>query len=186
MKLFLAVCLLVGSGVPAVSQSLHFVADGRLPYQEVASSVFGRILEPRIDVFRSKRDWDEYFSAQSGFFGGPAVTTLIQPDFCREQVVALCLGNAGTFGQAPAIREVRAWDDETWEVIVDLQTFAKDQTSGGNMYSPYVAVRTPLGPNNYRFVFLSPEGRQVVDLRSPSYCLPREWWRCQDRKRGDR
>lgn len=189
MKSFLAL-LIVAVSAMASAQSLHFVTDSyRIPYQDIASSLLGRIAEPRIDVLRSKYDWDTYFSAQSGMFGGPATTTLIQPDFHCEQVVAVCLGNDGTFGRKPEVVEITPYDDFTWEVVIDLNQVAPDQIGGKSMFSPYVAFRTPRGPNNYRFVFLTAEGRQVIDLRSPTYCyrLPRDWWRCHDAKgRGGR
>ena len=188
MKSFLAI-LVVTLATASQSQSLHFVSGGGIPFQRIAGDVFGRIAEPRIDVLRSKHDWDTYFSAQSGFFGGPAVTTLIQPDFCREQVVAVSLGNDGTFGKVPCATVVRTWDDYTWEIVIDLNQIATDQIGGKSLYSPYVAFRTPRGPDNYRFVFLSAEGREVVDLRSAidSYRLPRDWWRCHDENgRGGR
>ena len=165
------------SGVHA--QSLHFVASDCVPYQNIAGSMFGRLTDPRIDVLRTKRDWDTYFSAQSGMFGGPAITTLIQPDFCREQVVAVNLGSDGTFGQSPTVEVIRPLDYETWEIVVDLHQIAQDQVGGKGMFSPYVAFRTPIGPNNFRFVFVGASGREVVELRSPMGChrLPRDWWR---------
>ena len=181
MKALLAILVVILT-TASHSQSLHFVASGEIPFQRIAGDVFGRIAEPRIDVLRTKCDWDTYFSAQSGFFGGPAVTTLVQPDFCREQVVAVSLGNDGTFGKAPCVTVVRTWDGDTWEVVIDLNQIAPDQIGGKSLYSPYVAFRTPRGPDNYRFVFLSAEGREVVDLRSATYStrLPRDWWRCHD------
>jgi len=167
--------------VVAPAQSLHFVSDTRVPYQIVASNTLGRITEPRIDVLRTRNDWSTYYSAQNGFFGGPVMTSLIQPDFCKEQVISVNLGGDGTFGQIPVVRSLKMWDEDTWEVVVDLFEPVKNPIPRAMPYSPYVAFRTPLGPDNFRFVFLTPEGREVIDLRSPKcYNLPRDWWRCHD------
>lgn len=169
--------LVFGAAVFAPAQSLHFVGNGEVPFQEVARTFGGKILESRIDVLRSKRDWDEYYSAQNGFFGGPVVTSLIQPDFCKEQVVAVNFGSTGTLGIMPSVRSVRSIGEETWEVVVDAKKGIENPSDSRNIISPYVAVRTPYGPNNYRFVFLTNEGEDVIELRSSrSYCFPRDYW----------
>lgn len=183
MKAFV-VWAVLGVGTGASAQSLHFRTDGRIPFDCVAESVNGRVVEPRIDVLRCKRDWDEYYSAQNGFFGGPAFTSLKQPDFCAEQVIAINLGGDGTFGQLPRIRSVRDLDGWTWEVVVDIRQPVENPMKVAGQFSPYVAVRTPLGPDDFDIVFLSNEGRQIVELRSaPRYTrLARDWWRPRDRR----
>ena len=168
--------LFVSGAWAAAAQSLHFVGDGQIPFQQIARGFDGKIQEPRIDILRSKRDWDEYYSAENGFFGAPTVTTMIQPDFCREQVVAINFGSTGTLGILPSVCSVKSIDEDTWEVVVDAKQGIQPATSW-NTVSPYVAVRTPYGPNNYRFVFVTNEGKDIVELRSSRpWSLPHDWW----------
>ncbi len=183
MRLILAVLGACGA-IVAQAQSLHFVADSRIPFQCIAGTVSGRLCEPRVDVLRTKRDWDTYFSAQSGLFGGPAVTTAIQPDFCNEQVIAINLGSSGTLGQVPTVASIRSTGRDLWEIVVQVeQPF--DLTNNPSTVSPYVAVRTPYGPNNYDIVLQYPKGQSVFSLRADTgTCnLPRDWWRGRDGRR---
>lgn len=178
--------LFLATPIASFGQSLHFVGNGNVPFQEVARNFSGKLFEPRIDVLRSKHDWDEYYSAQNGFFGGPVVTSLIQPDFCEEQVIAVNFGNVGTFGIMPRVKSIKSVED-VWEVVVDAKKAIDNPSDSLNTFSPYVAVRTPSGPNSYRFVFLTNEGEDVIELRAArSFCFPHDYWNDHKRymKRG--
>ena len=164
MKAVIALLTAVAT-TTAHAQSLHFSVDGSVPFETIASSTEGRILKARVDVFRCKRDWDEYFSAQYGA-GGPVFTSLAQPDFCREQVVAVNLGHAGTVGVRPVVLSVAATEVGLWEIVVDAtrpQGLAQDVAA---IFSPYVAVRMPFGPDNYDVVLVNGSERETLRLRS--------------------
>ncbi|MBS1713487.1 MAG: hypothetical protein JST30_04040 [Armatimonadetes bacterium] len=157
------------------AQSLHFSADGCIPFETIAGTTDGRLLDARVDVLRCKRDWDEYFSAQFGA-GGPVFTSLVQPDICREQVIAVNLGNAGTAGVRPVVRSVRSLGGGLWEVVVDATRPEGLSQDVAGIFSPYVAFRTPYGPDDYDVVILDGKKRDTLRLRSEP--ARRRWdWR---------
>jgi hypothetical protein len=159
------------------AQSLSFVGGGRIPFCEAMNAFDGRIVEPRIDIIRTKTDWELYFGTQLGL---PAQ---VQPwrtvDFCREQVIAVNLGRENTAFRRPRITRIRSVDEWTWEVTVRIQGYDGIDSSVPSIFSPYLAVVTPRGPDNFRFVFESPEGVEFVELRSAPrfYVVPASWWR---------
>jgi hypothetical protein len=176
MRLLLVVAAVVAPfGLQA--QSLSFVVGGRIPFFEAMNAFDGRIVEPRIDIIRTKADWELYFGTQLG------IPAQVQPwrtvDFCREQVIAVNLGRENTAFRRPKVVRIRSIDEWTWEVTVRIQAFDGIDPSVPSIFSPYLAVVTPRGPDNYRFVIESPEGVEVLDLRSaPRFCVaPPDWWR---------
>ncbi len=183
MKVLVCLCLVV-AGSMAFAQSLHFRLSDHVPFQQIAQSFGGRITEPRIDVLRSKRDWDEYYSAQNGFFGGAVVTSLIQPDFCKEQVIAINFGSTGTQGLNPTVLAVKEIDFETWEVLVDSRNVMSTAPDAFGTLSPYVAIRTPLGPDSFVFRFKTNSGEEVISLESRRYFFPIDFWPNHGRRMG--
>lgn len=157
--------ILLGFAAVSSAQSLHFTVDGSIPFETIAGTTDGKVLSPRIDVLRCKRDWDEYFSAQYGA-GGPVFTSLVQPDFCREQVIAVNLGNKGTAGVRPVVRAIKALDSGLWEIVVDATRPEGLAQDVAGIFSPYVAVRTPYGPDDYDVVVIDGDKKETIRLRS--------------------
>ncbi len=176
MRTLASVIALVCAGV-ASAQSLTFYSGGEIPWRQLDNRFDGRLREARVDVIRSQPDWESYTGAQTGF-GGARVGTLLRPDFCRQQVIAINLGTERAWMRRVYVTSVRPRDSFTWEIRVKIDALDGAAEDVPTFLSPYVTVLTPLGPDDYVVVFDTPEGRDIVELRSPPrlYVAPVDPW----------
>ncbi|MCW5936654.1 MAG: hypothetical protein KIT11_05040 [Fimbriimonadaceae bacterium] len=161
----------------ASAQSMTVFGGNQIPWAFVNGNFAGKLADARVDIIRSQYDWELYSNWQLGF-GDRVTGTIFTPDFCRQQLIAINLGRVNTFNRTVEVRSIKSIGPDIWEVRVKVGSFM-GTASSDSIFSPYTVIVTPYGPNNYDFVFDTPEGQEILEVRSAPkfYAIPEGWWK---------